>query len=801
MKITTPATLEKSDFQLESFSKDKIPYARLLDAETVETKSGHLLQVIKIDGLVAETLDDKEIDQEKNIRNSLLRSITDSSLSLYFHTIRKKYNGELKGDYTSAFAQELHDKWFSNLKAKELYINEHYITVVKKPPTGKIRRLADLFSSLSSKVNSEARDIYRKKVHNDLNKVTDRMMNHLSRYDARKLSLINDHEPGIAFSEILAFLGELINLEMRKTIMPTADLSAYLPYKRIFFDKSSGRIALRSANNQSMFAGILSIGEYDKATAAGMLDHLLDIKSEMIIAQSFSFIDKGNAKKQIEEQQRNQRQSDDGATSETEKIAQTLDDLGSSNVSTGEHHLSILCKADSIDELEKSIAKIDAALNEIGILAIREDIGVKPAFFAMLPGNHAYITRRAIISSKNIAGFASLHNHAIGKITGNYWGDAVTLLETANRTPFAFNFHVLDVGNTFLIGPQGSGKTLLEAFLLVQSMRFGGRLIVFDKDRGLEIAVRTLDGSYSMINAGRRTGFAPFQMNDTPENRYLLTKLLKKIATMDGHVLADDDNEKIKNAIDGAYHLPKQDRIFRNVAAFLGMRRSGSLRARFDSWINDGEYAWVFDNEVDTLSLSNNVIGFDMTSILKDKSVCDPVYFYLFHRIEQMLDGTRTRIVVAEGWLALQDDEFRKQIQEWNSTPRKKEAFIVMDTQSPSDIAASEIGCKIIQETVTQIYFANPKASYEHYVEKFGLSQKEFEIVKNLDKETRYFLLKQGRSSVVVRADLSAMPDEIAILSGRQKSVELLDNIMKEVGTNKQDWMPRFLKEVTQVKL
>jgi type IV secretory pathway VirB4 component len=66
--ITTPAKDELLNFKCEALTRKNIPYARLVDAETIETKSGHLLQVIKLKGLISETLDDSEIDQEKHIR-------------------------------------------------------------------------------------------------------------------------------------------------------------------------------------------------------------------------------------------------------------------------------------------------------------------------------------------------------------------------------------------------------------------------------------------------------------------------------------------------------------------------------------------------------------------------------------------------------------------------------------------------------------------------------------------------------------------------------------------------------------
>ncbi len=800
MKWTTPAKKEKSDFEREISLAEKIPYAYMLDAETVETKSGHLLQVIRLDGLLAETMNDCDIDHEKEIRNSLLKSIAGSSTALYFHTIRKREERRLQGHYKQIFSKELDSIWQQKMQEKTFFANEHYITVVTKPPVGKIRRFSDVINSLSGAVNKQARDIYRKKMHKDLNKTTARLLSHLAHYGARKLGLMASEQSEPVYSEVLGFLSELINLEKRKILLPIGDLATHLPYKRLFFDKASGTFALKNLHNESKYAAILSIKEYDKATTAGMLDVLLDIKAEMIIVQSFSFLDKIVARKKIIEQQRNHVQSDDDSLSESEKINQTLDELGSHAASVGHHHLSILCKADSIAILEKKISLIDAAFNEIGIIAIREDAGLKPAYFAMLPANQAYITRRAIITSKNLAGFASLHNYAVGQFAGNHWGEAVTLLETISGTPFFFSFHLLDVANTFIIGSMGSGKTLLEAFLLAQSMKLGGRLIVFDKDRGLEIFVRAMEGAYSVMNAGERTGFAPFQIEDTPDNRYFLSCLLQKIAVFNGQCVSDEEIERIHTAVEGAFHLPKEERILRNIVAFLGMRKADSLRARFDAWVNEGDYAWVFDNEIDHLALQGDVIGFDMSSVLKDTTLCGIIYFYLFHRIEQMMDGTRTRIVVAEGWLALQDEAFRRQIQDWSSTPRKKESFLILDTQAPADIASSPIGCKIIQETVTQIYFANPSARYEDYVTRFGLSEKEFQIVRTLNKNARFFLLKQGKLSVVVRADLLGMDDQIAILSGRTKNIKLLDTIRKKVGDNPRDWLPIFKEAIKNNK-
>jgi len=795
----TTAIQIKAEYTNETGTHKKIPYSHFVDSDTIETKNGNLLQIIKVDGLLADTMNDEWIDIEKRIRNSLLISLTDSTTAFHFHTIRKKVNACIDGEYSSGFLQTLHNKWQRKLADQDFYVNEHYITVIKKPAVGKINRLSDIYKGLFSSFNEEQREAYRQEGIHSLNKITKQIITQFSHYCVRKLTnLLGVEEDGIA-SEVLSFLYYLINLEDRDMVAPESDLAYVLPNKRLFFDTHSGTMAFRRMDNQIQYAAVLSIKNYSHTSFAGMLDKLLDLQAEIIISQSFCPIEKEAIRNKIKETQRNQAQSDDGQTTASDKISDVLDDLGSQEATLGEHQFNIICKAHTKTELDQKMADLDAMLNQIGMIGIREDAGLQPAFFATLPANLAYRTRVALISSKNMAGLASFHNSSLGKATDNYWGDAITVLETISRSPYYFNFHVMDVGNTFMIGPMGSGKTLLESFLLAQSMRFGGRLVAFDKDRGMEIFIRAQGGRYSQLKLGQPTGFAPFQLDDTPDNRFFLFKLMRKIAAQCGVIIDSEVEETIQFAIKGAFNLPKLERILRNIVPFLGMRKAGSLRSAFENWVNEGTYAWIFDNDHENLSLNHDVLGFDMTAVLDDSLVAGVIYEYLFHRIESLMDGSKMRIVVAEGWRALQDESFREKIRDWSSTPRKKNAFMIMDTQSPSDIAQSELACKLIQETVTQVYFANPTAEYQDYVGKFKLSEKEYQIVKSLNKSSRFFLLKQGKNSVVVRADLrEGFDDEISVLSGRENNVRLLDKIRCDFGDHPDNWLSEYYQQTKQ---
>jgi type IV secretory pathway VirB4 component len=50
-----------------------------------------------------------------------------------------------------------------------------------------------------------------------------------------------------------------------------------------------------------------------------------------------------------------------------------------------------------------------------------------------------------------------------------------------------------------VIGPSGSGKTVVLGFLLAQAQRFAPRAVFFDKDRGAEILLRAIGGTYRVV--------------------------------------------------------------------------------------------------------------------------------------------------------------------------------------------------------------------------------------------------------------------------------------------------------------
>ncbi|MGH6949551.1 MAG: VirB4 family type IV secretion/conjugal transfer ATPase, partial [Vitreimonas sp.] len=534
-------------------------------------------------------------------------------------------------------------------------------------------------------------------------------------------------------SEPLEFLSALFNGEMRPMLAPEGDIGFHLPYRRISFGHDA--IERKDAGGERAFSAVLALKEYPHHAAPGMLDAILRLPYELVISERFAFVDRQIAGERVDLAMRRLRAADEDSATLRRGLAQAKDDIAAGRSGLGEHAMNLIVTASSLEDLDSAAAECTSALADIGAVAVREEICLEPAFWSQFPGNEGYAPRTALVSSAAFAGFASLHGFATGEAAGNHWGPAVSVLETTASTPYFFNFHNGDIGNFTIIGPSGSGKTVVLNFLAAQAQRISPRTILFDKDRGSEIFVRAIGGRYASIRTGERTGFNPLQLPDTMAARSFLRRWIAQLVSRPGEKLTPADEALIASAVAANFEQEPALRQLRYLRELLGgSSRPGpdDLAARMAPWCGPGERAWLFDNERDQLDLSQRVLGFDITELLDDPALRTPALMYLFHRIEERLDGSPALILIDEGWKALDDPVFAARIRDWMKTLRKRNAIVGFGTQSASDALASSASAPIIEQAATQIFMPNPRASAADYCEGFGLSEQELALVQTL---------------------------------------------------------------------
>ena len=767
---------------------DKLTYLGHADDVTLRTKDGLLVQTLHLAGFPFETAPDEELNYRKAIRETVLRGAASSRLAVYHHVVRRLVTPAFSSPPEESFCGTLDARWRKQLAGRRLYVNEIFLTLVLRPTQGSAGFIERLLKGSRVSDADIARDM------RELHATREAFAAALSPYGARTLGLYTAGG-GAQRSEPAEFLSLILNGELRPMLAPTGDFAQAIGTRRLSFGLDAMEFGPGQAGEPT-FGAMVSMKDYPARTAPGLLDGVLRLPMEMVLTESFAFVDRQAALDRMGLALRRLKAAEDDAFSLRGELAQARDDVGAGRAAYGEHHLTILAKAESLDQLDAAVADIQSSLAETGAVAVREDVNLEPAFWAQFPANFKYIARKALISAGNFAGLASFHNHPTGQAEGNHWGPAIAVLETTAFGPYHFNFHHGDLGNFTVIGPSGSGKTVLLTFLLAQAERLKPRIAYFDKDRGAEPFIRAVGGRYDVIAPGEPTGFNPLALPDTPAHRAFLGEWVAQLLTAEGETLDSEDRLMIADAIDANYAQPPGHRRLRYLRElFRGARRphAGDMAARLSAWCEGGEHAWLFDNPDDLLDVETRILGFDMTRLLDSPTIRIPTMLYLFHRLEQRLDGSPALIVVDEGWKVLDDPVFVRRIKDWEKTIRKRNGVVGFCTQSASDALDSRIASAIIEQAATQIFFPNNRAKAADYIDGFGLTEHEFELVRSLPDTSRCFLIKRGDHSVVARLDLTGLSGELAVLAGTERAVRRLDALRQQVGDEPAAWLPSFM--------
>lgn len=785
-----------------------VPFGAHMLPDVIKMKrSGDLVATWRLAGISFETQDEADIAAAKEGLVNLLRSLGGGQFALWSHKVRRQVTERLEGAFDNPFAQRLNEEYFATFAQHRQMRTELYLSLIYRPAAGAVTNLFGNLFGLGRRTLDQIRSADAEAIDalSDAAKMVERA---LERYRPERLSVRT--RAGVTQSEMLTFFGFLLNGVWEDVPLRRAGIDRYLPTSRLHFGDNNGRLQIVHPGVRARFAGFLDIQDYPKWTESGVANAVLYSDYEYIETQSFSILNRRDAQAALERQRGQMHAAEDASETEISEITEALDDLVAGQIEVGEYHYSLAILADSHDALGKALSDARATMqDQAGFKMAMVDVIPEAAWFAQLPGNWDLRPREAKLTSRNFAGLSPLHNFESGKRAGNPWGEAVALFQTPSGQPFYFNFHVSPAhrnstgealpGNTFICGTTGSGKTVLQTALLAMSMKFAGlRAVCFDKDRGMEIGIRALGGTYRTLERGQPTGFNPFRLSPTEDNIQFCERLVGLLLAKE--ISARDENE-ISHAVRTVMseHVSETVRSLSLVVQNLSAIGDNSLAERLRKWQRGNTLGWVFDNEEVTQDFhKSRIIGFDYTEFLDDPEIRTPVMSYLLHVTEALIDGSPFIYIMEEFWKPLTDPYFSDFALNKQKTIRKQNGLGVFVTQSPSDVLTHSIGRTMVEQSVTQIYLPNPRADRVDYVDGFALTEAEFEVVRNLSETSRSFLVKQGRTSAICRFDLTGMTDVLSVISGTTENVAILDTIRAGVGDDPEVWLPIYLSKATE---
>jgi type IV secretion/conjugal transfer VirB4 family ATPase len=423
---------------------------------------------------------------------------------------------------------------------------------------------------------------------------------------------------------------------------------------------------------------------------------------------------------------------------------------------------NVILMDENEERIGDNVAAVVTVVKNSGFAPRVETINAIEAWRGSLPGDGYRNLRRVYVHTINLSD--SLPISAVW--TGERVNPSalmppnsppLALTTSIGATPYRVNLHVSDVGHTLILGPTGSGKSALLGFLAAQWFRYpNAKVVVFDKGKSMFVLNQASGGDFYDLGGDQSDlAFCPLRDIDNPNDAAWAVDWIESLCAMSGLVpITPAQRNAITQGIKSLAHATTE---FRSLTEFLAAVQDVEVREALEHYTLRGPLGELLDARTDSLQTSRFTV-FEMENLMgagdgNSKGLV-AVLLYLFQQIEKRLDGTPTLVILDEAWVYLKHDLFRNKVKDWLKTMRRKNACVIMATQSISDVINSEIRDVVLESCPTKILLPNSEAgnanSHAFYTQ-LGLNEREISIIQTaIPKREYYFMSPLGRRLVAL---------------------------------------------------
>ncbi len=486
---------------------------------------------------------------------------------------------------------------------------------------------------------------------------------------------------------------------------------------------------------------------------------------------------------------------DSDALSKAQGCDGALEALGADVAAYGYLTLTVSILEDSAEQAEAAARQVEAVLNAQGFVARVEDLNAVEAWLGSLPGEPYADVRRPMLSTLNLADLLPVSAVWAGPSCDAHLNGAPLLTaRTAGSTPFRFSLHVGDVGHAMVVGPTGSGKSALLAFMALQFLRYpGAQVVFFDKGRSARAMTLATGGTWHALSPGSGFALQPLAELDDEADRAWAAEWISDACATASLAVTPKIREAIWSALGALGSAPAPQRT---LTVFCALVQEKAIAAALEPLTLRGPHGALLDADTSALDAAADraaVATFELEALMSTPSVVAPALGALFRAVERRFDGRPTLLVLDEAWLMLDETRFARRIREWLKTLRKHNVSVVFATQSLDDVAGSAIASTLIESCPTQIFLPNPRALEPQSAELyrgFGLNRRQLELIAFAAPKRSYYLRQPGGRRLV---DLKLHGAALAVCGASSPEDQaLIDALLAEHGAA--DFAPAFLK-------
>lgn len=446
---------------------------------------------------------------------------------------------------------------------------------------------------------------------------------------------------------------------------------------------------------------------------------------------------------------------DAAADAEVDRLAQAHVELETDAMPYGDLAAGLTLHGD-LDRLEAADAELAKIYAGADAKLLKEGYGGLAQFFARLPGQPASRQFRTVTVSGGAAcALAPLFAAASGYRRSRHLGaPPLALFETRDGTPYRMDlFHGGDVGHTLVLGATGAGKSFLLNFLLLHALQYNPRICILDLGGSYRALTELLGGGYLSLQPGDAEGegtpLAPFALPENERTLHFLAGWIERLLGLGGYRAAGDDASEIRGRLEDLYRLPLAERSLSHLAQVAPPRMKPAL-AR---WCRGGAWGAIFDTPgAGDLEVADwQVIDLAAAAAHPDLAAAAMSYFLerLRLEVESPDEATRLKLVVVdEGWRFLGDPQTAHYLVEAAKTWRKRNAALVLASQSAGDVLGAAEAATLIESLPHRLYLSNPDLPTEA-AEALQLAPAEIQLIRTLEPKRELYLRTQGGGEVL----------------------------------------------------
>ena len=778
---------------------DFLPWAALVDEGIILNKDGSFQRTAKFRGPDLDSAVPAELVAVAGRINNALRRL-ESGWAVFVEAQRHSagaYPPNTFPDVASALVDAERRAQFEETGAH--YESSYFLTLLYLPPaegTAKAERL--LYEGSNRTVDADAREVLRGFV--------DRTN--------RVLQLVEGFMPECAWlndEETLTYLHSTVSTKRHRVRVP--EIPMYLDSLLADRPLTGGLEPMLG----SAYLRVLTVVGFPTATTPGILDDLNRLAFAYRWSTRAIMLDKTDATKlltRIRRQWFAKRKSvaailkevmtneasallDTDAHNKAMDADEALQELGSDQI--GEAFVTATISVWDVDPAtaDEKLRLVEKVIQGRDFTCMIETVNAVEAWLGSLPGHVYANVRQPPISTLNLAHMIPLSAVWAGEARDHHLkAPPLFLAKTEGSTPFRFSLHVGDVGHTLVVGPTGAGKSVLLALMALQFRRYpNSQIFAFDFGCSVRAATIAMGGDWHDIGgvlSGESTEFVelqPLAAIDEPSERGWAAEWITAILGREKVDVTPEAKDHLWSALTSLASAPIPERTLTGLSVLL---QSNVLKRALQPYCLGGPHGRLLDAECERLGREGSVQVFETDGLI-GTAVAPAVLSYLFHRIEGRLDGRPTLLIIDEGWLALDNQEFAGQLREWLKTLRKKNTSVVFATQSLADIDGSAIAPAIIESCPTRILLPNDRAIEPQITaiyRRFGLNDRQIEILARATPKRDYYC-QSRRGNRLFELGLGEVALAFTTASSKADQV-LIDRVLAEDGRD--NFVPGWLR-------